>query len=190
MEKKSESLLEINYVQSFRTVSSVNYKFVKQSCKRDFEVKNNEDIFFISGEGKDKIVIDKEDSFNNFIKNNKANEIKLFMYKFILPGKKVERKKTLMNEIDELKKEIKNLEKRKEIMRDDFSFLEKELEKKNTALNNSIKDELNKLKKIEDSINNKIKIADEKKQEEEKLSEKLNEQQKKLKEINEELEKK
>ena len=108
MEKKSESLLEINYVQSFKTVSSVNYKFVKQSCKRDFEVTNNEDIFFISGEGKDKIVIDNEDSFNNFIKNNKANEIKLFMYKFILPGKKVERKKTLMNEIDELKKEIKN----------------------------------------------------------------------------------
>ena len=189
MEKKSESLLEINYVQSFRTVSSVNYKFVKQSCKRDFEVKNNEDIFFIFGEGKDKIVIDKEDSFNNFINNNKANEIKLFMYKFILPGKKVERKKTLMNEIDELKKEIKNLENRKNLMREDFSFLEKELQKKNNELNNSVMIEMNKLKNIEDSINNKIKIADEKKQEEEKLSEKLNVQRNKLKEINEELEK-
>ena len=130
MEKKSESLLEINYVQSFKTVSSVNYKFVKQSCKREFEVTNNEDIFFISGEGKDKIVIDNEDSFNNFINNNKANEIKLFMYKLVLPGKKVEKKKTLMNEIDELKKDIKNLVKVKETMRSDFSLLENELKKK------------------------------------------------------------
>ena len=130
MEKKSESLLEINYVQCIKTVSSVNYKFVKQFCKRDFEVTNNEDIFFVSGEGKDKIVIDNEDSFNNFINNNKANEIKLFMYKFILPGKKVEKKKTLMNEIDELKKEIKNLENRKNSIKNDFSFIEKELKKK------------------------------------------------------------
>ena len=159
MEKKSESLLVINYVQSIKTVCSVNYKVLKQSCKRDFEVKNNEDIFFISGEGKDKIVIDNEELFNNLIKNNhNANEIKLYMYKFVLPGKKVERKKTLMNEIDELKKEIKNLEKRKEIMRDDFSFLEKELQKKNNELNNSVMIEMNKLKNIEDSINNKIKI--------------------------------
>ncbi len=144
MEKKSESLLEINYVQSFRTVSSVNYKDLKLSCKRDFEVTNNEDMFFISGEGKDKIIIDNEESFNNFIKNNKANEIKLFMYKFILPGKKVEKKKNLMNEIDDIKKDIKNLEKVKETMRSDFSLLENELKKKNTELNNSIKDEFNK----------------------------------------------
>ena len=100
MEKKSESLLEINYVQSFKTDSSVNYKDLKQSCKRDFEVTNNEDIFFISGEGKDKIVIDNEELFNNFIKNNNANEIKLFMYKFEKKKKKVEKSKTLMNEID------------------------------------------------------------------------------------------
>jgi transcriptional regulator of NAD metabolism len=68
MEKKNESLLEINYLQSFKTDSSVNYKDLKQSCKRDFEVTNNEDIFFISGESKDKIVIDNEELFNNFIK--------------------------------------------------------------------------------------------------------------------------
>ncbi len=189
MEKKSESSLEIKYVQSFKTDISVNYKDLKLSCKRDFEVTNNEDMFFISGEGKDKIVIDNEESFNNFIKNNKANVIKLFMHKLVLPGKKVEKKKTLMNEIDELKKDIKNLEKVKETMRSDFSLLENELKKKNTELNNSLKDELNKLKNIEDSINNKIKIADEKKQEEEKLLEKLKEQRNKLKEINEELEK-
>ena len=67
MEKKSESL-EINYVQSFKTFGSINYKILKQFCKRDFEVTNNEDIFFISGEGKDKIVIDNEELFNNFIK--------------------------------------------------------------------------------------------------------------------------
>jgi hypothetical protein len=66
-------------------------------------------MFFISEEGKDKIRIDNEELFNNFIKNNNnPNEIKLYMYKFVLPGKKVERKKTLMNEIDELKKKIKN----------------------------------------------------------------------------------
>ena len=189
MEKKSKSFLEINYVQSFKTESSINYKILKQSCKRDFEVKNNEDIFFISGEGKDKIVINNEESFNNFIKNNKANGIKLFMHKFVLSGKKIESKKTLMNEIDELKKDIKNLENIKNSMRDDFSFVEKELQKKTNELNNSVIIEMNKLKNIEDSINNKIKIADEKKQEEEKLSEKLNEQKNKLKEINEEVEK-
>jgi phage shock protein A len=50
------------------------------------------------------------------------------MYKFVLPGKKVEKSKTLMNEIDQLKKEIKNLKKRKETMRDDFSLLEKKIQ--------------------------------------------------------------
>ena len=68
MEKKSESLLEINYVQSFKTFGSINYKILKQTCKRDFEVTNNEDMFFISEEGKDKIRIDNEELFNNFIK--------------------------------------------------------------------------------------------------------------------------
>ena len=123
MEQTNKMFLEINYTRSFKIDSSVDYKRLVKSCKIDFEINDNEDIFFVYG--KDHMKIDNEISFKNYINNINENEKKLFVYKFIIPDKKkVENKKILLKEIEELKKENKNLEKNKKNIRNEISNLE------------------------------------------------------------------
>ena len=46
MEQTNKMFLEINYTRSFKIDSSVDYKRSVKSCKIDFEINDNEDIFF------------------------------------------------------------------------------------------------------------------------------------------------